>query len=430
MNDKIKPVVDLISTSGMNDKKEIITNNVDNHFFYYYTYYLLNPHMNYFVSEKTLRKAIKDNPTTHYDIDEFTTWCEHLNSLKSINNTKLAELAHWISDIPDVDEQELMIGLYSKSTRLGVGATTFNKVKRNWIPVWEVQQAFSINNITVPDGERFWLTQKLNGVRATYYKGKFYSRNGSEYKGLEHITKELKSISHLENGFVIDGELTLRKEGQYANVSDNEAFRISTGIINSDAETKNEIIYTIFDIVPVSDFDSNEPSMKYSRRRDIMKYISAWFAASSNISVLPVLYVGKDKSQIEPLLDKMVAEDKEGLMLNRDVPYYRKRHDGILKIKKFYTMDLRITDMVNGTGRNKNILGCLVVDFDGNEVRVGSGFSDDQRNYLWTHKDEIIGMLCEVKYKEISYNKSKNTKSLQFPVFVQIRNDKDTISFD
>lgn len=125
----------------------------------------------------------------------------------------------------------------------------------------------------------------------------------------------------------------------------------------------------------------------------------------------------------------MVREDKEGLVANLDTPYKRKRHSGILKVKEFYTMDLPIVGYAKGTGRFAGTLGALVLDFKGNEVKVGSGFSNEQRNDLWRNKDNLTGVLCEVKYKEVSYDKSTGAESLQFPVFVSLRTDKSEVSF-
>lgn len=148
------------------------------------------------------------------------------------------------------------------------------------------------------------------------------------------------------------------------------------------------------------------------------------------IHVLPVLYSGTDQSMIPKLLDQMVREDKEGLMVNLDVPYQCRRHRGILKVKRFYTMDLPIIGVEEGSGRLAGTLGALVLDYKGNEVRVGSGFTDEERKLIW---DGIIsipeGTLCEVKYKEISYDKNTGAESLQFPVFVRIRDDKKEVSY-
>lgn len=92
-------------------------------------------------------------------------------------------------------------------------------------------------------------------------------------------------------------------------------------------------------------------------------------------------------------------------------------------------MDLPILGCNEGTGRLAGTLGALVLDFKGNEVKVGSGFSDEQRAEFWHGRDDLIGVLCEVKYKEVSYDKSTGAESLQFPVFVALRKDKSEVSF-
>lgn len=148
------------------------------------------------------------------------------------------------------------------------------------------------------------------------------------------------------------------------------------------------------------------------------------------LQVLSPLYQGTDQNKIAEFLDQMVLEDKEGLMANLDTPYKCCRHKGILKIKRFYTMDLLVIRCEEGTGRLAGTLGAIVLDYKGNEVKVGSGFSDEQRAWIWKHSSDVIGYICEVKYKEISEDKSTNLESLQFPVFVSLRTDKDQISYD
>ena len=70
-----------------------------------------------------------------------------------------------------------------------------------------------------------------------------------------------------------------------------------------------------------------------------------------------------------------------------------------------------------------------MVDFKGNEVNVGTGFSDEQRATFWNDRDNLVGKLCEVKYKEVSSDKKTGDESLQFPVFVGIRDDKTEVSY-
>ncbi len=97
-----------------------------------------------------------------------------------------------------------------------------------------------MTSIPLKEGTEFWLTQKLNGVRATCYKGRLYARSGVPYEGLDHILDAL--CFDEEDSYVFDGELTLREKG---NLSDNEAFRKATGITNSDDGDKTVICYTI-----------------------------------------------------------------------------------------------------------------------------------------------------------------------------------------
>lgn len=422
----IDTIYKLKEASGSNAKKTILLANKDNEEFTRFLYYLLNPFYTYKVSEKSLREAvITDN--TYTSFDNIFNLCEKLNSEKAMNNQLLTEVIVFLNMFTD-NEKELYIGLLSKTLKLGVTNTTVNKVIKNLIPEWEVQQAYPIDKYPIKNGEWFTLTQKLNGVRCTYYKGKLYARSGEEYKGLDHIIGVLKMISQDDN-IVFDGELTLTDEVKLENgYSDNEAFRVSTGIINSDARLKTEIKYTIFDAVPILEFENDKPTTNYHYRRLVLNQISNRLI-SDYVSILPVLYQGINQSIIPVLLDKMVKEDKEGLMLNLDVPYQRKRHRGILKIKRFYTMDLPIVDYEAGSGRLEGTLGAFVVDYKGNRVNVGSGFTDEQRALYWKNRDELIGTLCEVKYKEVSCDKKTGAESLQFPVFVGLRTDKKEISY-
>ena len=56
---------------------------------------------------------------------------------------------------------------------------------------------------------------------------------------------------------------------------------------------------------------------------------------------------------------------------------------------------------------------------------MGSGFSDEQRDYYFNNPNEIVGKIVTVKYKEATTNKNGG-ESLQFPVFVTVRFDKDS----
>lgn len=420
-------ILTLQSITGANDKQQFIKDHADDENFRNFLYYALNPLLSYNLSEATLRKEDNTAPSTGYrPFKDIFECCEYLSRLRGLDDATVRQIKMFLSATPD-DARELYIKLLSKTLRLGVTAKTVNKVIPNLIPDWEIQQAYPIEKYPIKQGTYFWLSQKLNGTRATYYKGKLIARSGSAYVGLDHITDELKWTEG--RGIVLDGELTLKDEFK-EGLSDNEAFRKATGIINSDENVnKTMICFTVFDVIPISDFENENPSINYSARRGLLDSLSDVLPKDGSVKILPTLYHGTDLSKIDELLNQMVAEDKEGLMANLDVPYRRTRHNGILKIKRFYTMDLPIVRIEEGTGRLEGTLGALVLRYENNEVKVGSGFTDEQRAEYWKNSDSLVGTLCEVKYKEVSNDKKTGLKSLQFPVFVRLRDDKSEVSY-
>lgn len=419
----------LQSLKGAKAKCQFIKEHSCDAWFRTFLYYALNPLLTYNISEQTITKLL----TTSYEgvvqklvfFNNIFDCCEYLSRLRGIDEATLRQVALLLRQCSCDEERELYGKLLSKTLRLGITSKTVNKVIPGLVPEWEVQQAYPIEKYPVSNGTEFWLTQKLNGNRATYYNGQLVARSGVAYKGLEHITDTLSWV--WQAGFVLDGELTLKDKG---DLSDNEAFRVATGIINSDNVDKTVICFTVFDMIPVKDFESPTPTLTYRYRREILDKFALQLGNNDGcVRVLEVLYHGTDLSKVDELLERMTAEDKEGLMLNKDVPYRRTRHKGILKVKRFYTMDLPIIRCEEGTGRLAGTLGAFVLEYKGNEVKVGSGFTDEQRTSFWDNREDIVGTLCEVKYKEISQDKGTGLYSLQFPVFVGLRTDKTEVSY-
>lgn len=424
-----KDIYKLQSISGAKAKCDFIKSHDEDTYFKRFLYFALNPLITYNISKKSLDKLMSGNNADGQKLiffNDIFECCEYLSRLRSMDDATLRQIKTLLDmKYPDQEEKELYMQLLSKTVRLGITGKTINKIIPNLIPEWEVQQAYPVDKYPLKVGTEFWLTQKLNGARATLYEGQLLARSGMPYKGLEHITDALSWLRVA--GFVADGELTLKDKG---SLSDNEAFRVATGVLNSDIVNKTVICYTIFDMIPVKDFDALKPQVTYKYRRDILNQFAERIADTDGaVKVLPVLYHGTDQSKIEELLEQMVREDKEGLMINTDAPYRRTRHKGILKVKRFYTMDLPIIRCEEGTGRLSGTLGAFVLKYKENEVKVGSGFTDEQREQFWNNRDDMEGLLCEVKYKEISQDKGTGLESLQFPVFVGIRTDKTEVSY-
>lgn len=369
-----------------------------------------------------LNKTISNEPSL-FSLKELLDYlCEH-------NTGSDKDIGIALSTInalsPDSNIQSWLKALVSKNLKIGINTKTLNSVYgKGYIYTHEVQLGSGRDKLRLKPNEKFWLTQKLNGNRATYVNGKLLSRQGKEFTGLEHIISELKELDP-SMSMVFDGEI-IRKNTD--NLSDNENFRIGTGVLNSDSTDKSCLEFVIFDCVTLNAFLTHEITPTFDFRRQVMQSYTPNKKFSS-VRILGVIYEGTDQNKIDEYLEYADKQNWEGLMLNKNAPYDFKRTTNLIKIKTFHFSDLKIINCLEGEGKYKGMLGALVVDYKGNPVNVGSGFSDTQRIEYWKNKNSLIGKIVEVKYKEESSDKN-GVKSLQFPIFSRLREDKNTVSIE
>ena len=412
MKEVIKIFKQIQETSSTNDKKAIITANKDNELFKKCLKFLLDGNVVTGISNKKLNKDIF--VLGHDDCNTF----EELMDYLTINNTgcdyDIRTVRYFIENQPEED-REFYEQMITKSFRLGADAKVVNKCIPNLIPTWEVMLGTSIEHCKLPENTWFSLSQKLNGNRCTYYNGEFYTRQNKKYIGLDHIKADIEKIPNAKD-FVFDGELVYKND---EGLSDSAAFQRGTGIANNKSENKEKLKLVIFDVLPKEDFDNKISKDTYKTRKQHLLNLKQY--ETENIEIVKMFYEGTDQSEIWKWLDYCEQNDIEGCMLNLDAPYECKRTKNLMKIKKFYDFDLQIIGYEEGTGRNKGKLGAFVVDYKGNKVNVGSGFSDQERKDFWQNRDELIGRVITVKYKEISKDKKTGLESLQFPIYCGMR---------
>ncbi len=424
---------ELKETSSRLGKEEILRKYGNDEDFKGVLKFLIDPMVVTGISTKKMEKYIRvgycESEPSDYDILDLLEYSKTNNTGR---DSDIAYIQHYIWKLSDNGYiQDFIEQIITKSFRAGVDVKTCQKVYgKDFIPTLNVMLGTSIENVTIPSGVWISISQKLNGNRCFYYKGKLYTRQGKEYTGCEHILNDLNVISKtFEEDMVFDGELILDEKG----LSDSEAFQKGTGIANSKDKDKSKLKLVIFDLLPRREFEDGISSLTYSKRKYLIDKVLRHRIYNHdlyNITVVEMFYDGYDHTQINSYLDYAESHDMEGVMVNLDAPYQCKRTKDLIKVKKFYTYDLRVIDVEEGTGRNAGKLGAVIVDFKGNRVGVGSGFSDELRESIWKNPSSIIGQIIEVKYKEVTKNKDTGEESLQFPVFVGIREDKKEISYE
>ena len=285
MEEVIKIFKQIQDTSSINDKKAIITTNKDNELFKKCLVFLLDGNINTGLSAKKIAKKVEKSD---YILPTFKDVMKYLAQ----NNTGTDNDISMIQAFLDEHEEnrEFYEQMITKSFRLGADSKVVNSVIPGLIPTFEIQQAYPLSEKNEPkDGEWFALSQKLNGNNCSYYKGKLISRQGKEFKGLQHIIDDIEKLPNHEN-FFFNGEL-MRKNTD--NISDDQNFQIGTGIINSENEDKSCIYFNIYEVLPIEEFEKGESRLTYkNRRHDVLNPLSIaiYRAGLENISVIPIIY--------------------------------------------------------------------------------------------------------------------------------------------
>ena len=428
MEEVIKIFKQIQDTSSINDKKAIITTNKDNELFKKCLVFLLDGNVITGISDKKIHKKIEpSSELAPYYLCRNSTFEEVIDYLNKNNTGTDADIYEIQAFLyGHEDNREFYEQMITKSFRLGTDAKLVNKCIPNLIPTFDIQLGTSIEKVKLSGNEKIFISRKLNGTRCAFVGDKCLTRQNKEYKGLDHIVADLHNLVGKDT--FVDGELLYKnKEG----LSDSEAFQKGTGIAMSKGD-KSNLKLVIFDMFPLDEFWSGKSKEPYSNRKKQIVELNEKIKTlgTDNLEIVQMCYEGYEHSEIWKWLDYAEQHDWEGVILNLDTPYECKRTKNLIKVKKFYTYDLEVVGVEEGTGRNKGTLGALVVKYKNNTVNVGSGFTDEERSYYWNNQDKIIGRVIEVKYKEITTDKKTGLESLQFPVYVGLREVGKEVSYN
>ena len=121
----------------------------------------------------------------------------------------------------------------------------------------------------------------------------------------------------------------------------------------------------------------------------------------------------------------------EGFMLRKDTEYEGKSSKNLLKEKKFFDAEYKVvmsdlgkmSVVRNGEEKQETMLAQVWISHKNHLVKVGSGFSQEQRIKYTT--EDIVGKTITVQYFEETKN-DKGGISLRFPTVKHIyENERD-----
>ncbi|HED37952.1 MAG TPA: hypothetical protein ENI76_06890 [Ignavibacteria bacterium] len=245
---------------------------------------------------------------------------------------------------------------------------------------------------------------KFDGVRAIWDGVSFISRNGKPLI-VPSLTKKMKE---LDIPYTLDGEIYIHGES-FDSISG--AVRKKSNFSKMD----DRLQYVAFDII--------EQDVILRDRIEKLNWIHA---VNINITSQPTdfLIIAMPKqinTQVSlDLYFKEAIEAKfEGAIYrNIDSKYKLKRSFNLLKRKRFFAITGILTDVIEGTKRLIGTLGAIKVKLpSGAIVKVGTGFSDEDRHFIWKEYERtvILGEKVTIKYQELT-----KAGVPRFPVFIKL----------
>lgn len=438
----VAEVIDLIGkTRSSNDKLYLLKKNQDVPGLKEILRFIYNPYVRTGISKAKLAKALKMNISTG---SVRVLWSEAIDYFTKCQTGSDADLAFAARFIATNQEDEwLAKAIVTQDLKIGVTATTLNKVYgSDFIPKIGCMLGTLYGDVG-PEKTK-WpciVTEKLDGIRRILIKEngvcRCYSRSGHEDTGLIEIVEDAK---YLPNNTVYDGELLAA-----GTFKDSIAQRQATNSIANSKGNKTGLTFNVFDMVPIDEFylgisHDNALLRKITLGATLMDesiqileaekwpmLIQAFGVHHELKAIRPVPILGfvKCMADVEPIVNEIWARGGEGVMLNSSIGKYEiKRSKELLKVKHTEERTLEVVDILEGTGKFEGMMGALVVDYNGNKLGVGSGFTDAQRQAIWDSPDKYMGRSIEID----TFGESTNAlgeKSLNCPIFKRFVGDEE-----
>jgi DNA ligase-1 len=238
------------------------------------------------------------------------------------------------------------------------------------------------------DLKGWWMSEKLDGVRAYWDGTRFLSRLGNPLLAPDWFCAGLPNEP-------LDGEFWL----------DRKKFQRTVSIVRRQDQSDlwKEIRFLIFD-APAGD-DAFESRLK-TIKRIVAKNQPAYATMHEHVPCVDLDHLRGELARIEAL-------GGEGLMLRQpSSKYVAGRSMSLLKVKTFHDAEARVVGHEAGKGRHKGRLGALLVELaNGTRFAVGTGFSDAERG-----NPPAIGAVITFRYQELT-----DGGVPRFPSYVGVR---------
>jgi len=145
-----------------------------------------------------------------------------------------------------------------------------------------------------------------------------------------------------------------------------------------------------------------------------------------NKRILIVEQITYSHEEFSNMQEKVKEKGYEGLMIKKNIPYKSGRSRNLVKVKEFHDKEFIVKEILvnsmrfinekSGLEETIECLAAVIIDNNGVDVKVGSGFSLSERKEFFKCPENIVGKEITVKYFEETAD-----GSLRFPIFKCIK---------
>lgn len=447
-------IKELRADASLNYKKEVLARYSDYGPFKEFLIRVYNPRINYYMKKIP---AMNYYETKEQDMSGLRDVLNVLSGRMATGNDAINYVRNFLLEANQTVRElfELAIG---RDIRAGVGVGIINEVYKGLIEEIPYCRCSKLDEKTL---ERFdsmpegFLTQaKLDGQFSYIIKANdtltMLTRAGTVwtsdslkedmvecpdgvYIGEALIYREGKPLDRKTgNGRItsfIKREATLEslQEKIYQETSRKKSDKLQSELKMKEFEfeqTDKALHFVIWDSLTLQEFEEGLSTRPYTQRQGEAIRVCFLTSRLKPVSSFRVYSI----KEAQAIAEGFILEGGEGAIIKKlDAVWKDGTSKDLVKIKAVLDADLLCVDVEEGSGKYKGKVGALVLETSCGRLRVkvGTGLNDLDRAKPF---DYYIGKIIEIQYNEFIKSKVKSTASLFLPRFIEMREDKNTVT--
>ena len=401
-----KELESLTGNGSQKSKQDLIKSNIDQEL-----KYILDICFNPFVTTKLHKLPSSEIllESNHNLWEDFRSLLEELKIAPAANDNLRGRACDLISSrisedsTEDAELRSVLMKIITKRMNIGIGAKLINKaLGYELIPDPSVMLATD-DHEAIENWKKIYCEEKYDGVRViaicksgeiTYFTRAF---NELDATCLSRITFSLKTAminsgQGILGDWFFDGELTdLNRKSVSGKVT-----QILRGTAPKNID--DDMLFNVFDFEETMTLDHGSGVLDYLTRRATLEKVTSFLPDNSPV-VLARMWELDNSADVTEIYKKIVADGGEGVICKSNSIYDCSRSKSWIKLKEVNDCDLLVSGWYPGEGKREGYIGGFIcTDLSGTlNVKVGSGFTDNDLKALSETPDQHIGKIIAVR---------------------------------